>query len=60
MTTHSMFGLSRTAAPIFFENEWGLTQPKEFTKENYDVHSPRWALGFQQLARAAGADRAAT
>lgn len=43
------------AAPMFFENEWGLEQPKEFTKENYDVHSPLWALGFQKLALAAGA-----
>lgn len=47
--------LHMDAAPMFFENEWGLTQPKDITPENYDVHSPRWALGFQKLALSAGA-----
>jgi len=47
--------LHQDAAPMFFENEWGLTQPKEFTKANYDTHSPRWALGFQKLAHEVGA-----
>lgn len=47
--------LHKNAAPMFFENEWGLSQPPEFTKANYDTHSPRWALGFQQLALQAGA-----
>lgn len=40
--------------PIYFENEWGLTQPKDITQVNYDVHSPRWAIGFQKLAEAQG------
>ncbi len=47
--------LHKNAAPMFFENEWGLTQPKDITQINYDVHSPCWALGFQKLALAAGA-----
>lgn len=47
--------LHRDAAPMYFENEWGLTQPEGFTVENYKVHSPAWALGFQKLAQAAGA-----
>ncbi len=47
--------LHKNAAPMFFENEWGLTQPKDVTQANYDVHSPRWALGFQALAQGAGA-----
>ena len=47
--------LHKDAAPMFFENEWGLALPKDITQANYDVHSPRWALGFQKLARAAGA-----
>lgn len=47
--------LHRDAAPMFFENEWGLTKPDDITQNNYDVHSPRWALGFQRLALAAGA-----
>lgn len=47
--------LHKNAAPMFFENEWGLTQPKDITQANYDVHSPRWALGFQKLAQNAGA-----
>jgi len=47
--------LHKDAAPMFFENEWGLTLPKDITQSNYDVHSPRWALGFQKLALASGA-----
>jgi len=47
--------LHKEAAPMFFENEWGLTKPDDITQANYDTHSPRWALGFQKLALAAGA-----
>jgi hypothetical protein len=47
--------LHKNAAPMFFENEWGLTPPSDITQANYDVHSPRWALGFQALALEAGA-----
>lgn len=47
--------LHRDAAPMFFENEWGQTKPDDITQANYDVHCPRWALGFQRLSRAAGA-----
>ena len=47
--------LHEGAAPMFFENEWGLTKPEDITQNNYDVHSPRWALGFQKLAQQAGA-----
>ena len=51
--------LHKDAAPMFFENEWGLTKPDDITQNNYDVHSPRWALGFQALAADAGAKCAA-
>lgn len=47
--------LHKDAAPMYFENEWGLTQPKDITESNYKVHSPAWAVGFQKLALAAGA-----
>jgi len=47
--------LHKGAAPIYFENEWGLAQPKDITEANYKVHSPGWALGFQKLAEKAGA-----
>lgn len=40
---------------MFFESEWGQTKPDDVTLANYDVHCPRWALGFQKLALAAGA-----
>ena len=40
---------------MFFESEWGQTKPDDVTQANYDVHCPRWALGFQKLALAAGA-----
>lgn len=53
--------LHKNAAPMFFENfenfenEWGLAQPKEITHTNDAVHSPLWALGFQEGARHRGA-----
>ena len=50
-----LYLLHKDAAPMFFENEWGLTKPDDITQANYDTHSPRWALGFQKLALAAGA-----
>jgi acetyl esterase/lipase len=40
--------------PLYFENEWGLTRPDTVTEENYTVHSPAWAVGFQKLAKEAG------
>ena len=47
--------LHKNAAPMYFENEWGMTKPEDITQNNYDVHSPAWAVGFQKLALAAGA-----
>jgi acetyl esterase/lipase len=46
--------LHKGTAPIYFENEWGLTQPENVTEGNYKVHSPAWAAGFQKLAEKAG------
>ncbi|WP_063768860.1 alpha/beta hydrolase fold domain-containing protein [Verrucomicrobium sp. BvORR034] len=43
------------AAPMYFENNWDLTQPATVTEMDYKVHSPAWALGFQKLATQAGA-----
>ncbi len=48
--------LHKGAAPMFFENEWPLTKPENVEQNNFDVHSPAWALGFQKLARASGAE----
>jgi acetyl esterase/lipase len=45
----------KDAAPIYFENNWGLTQPETVTEADYNVHSPRWALGFQKIAQERGA-----
>ena len=47
--------VNKDAAPIYFENEWGLTQPADITEGNYRVHSPAWGLGFQKVAQARGA-----
>lgn len=47
--------LHKDAAPMFFENEWGLAKPDDITQNNYDVHSPAWAIGFQKLAIAVDA-----
>ncbi|MDB6139605.1 MAG: hypothetical protein JWO94_2677 [Verrucomicrobiaceae bacterium] len=43
------------AAPIYFDNEWGLTPPGgAVTEGNYKVHSPAWGMGFKKLADQAG------
>jgi hypothetical protein len=42
------------SAPIYFENNWGLTQPAKVTEMNYKVHSPAWGVGYQKLAQQAG------
>ena len=46
--------LSPDDPPIYFENNWGLTQPEGVATMDYLVHSPRWALGFQKRAREKG------
>ncbi|MDB6172948.1 MAG: hypothetical protein JWL59_2259 [Chthoniobacteraceae bacterium] len=47
--------LTKRSAPIYFEYDWGLIQPENVDEMDYKVHSPAWALGFQQLAQKAGA-----
>jgi len=47
--------VNKGAAPVYFENNWALTQPEGVTEADYKVHSPAWALGFQKLAQQAGA-----
>ncbi len=47
--------LHKDAAPMYFENNWGLTQPDGISEADYKVHSPAWALDFQKLAQQAGA-----
>jgi hypothetical protein len=47
--------VNKDSAPIYFENNWGLTKPDSVTEADYRVHSPRWALGFQKLAQERGA-----
>jgi hypothetical protein len=46
--------LHKGGPPIYFENNWGLTQPEGVAKIDYLVHSPRWALGFQKIAQERG------
>ena len=46
--------LHHGAAPIYFENECGLTKPDNIEETNYKVHSPAWGLGFKKLAEQAG------
>ena len=46
--------LQKSSAPIYFENNWGLTQPENVTEMDYKVHSPAWSLGFQKFAQEAG------
>jgi acetyl esterase/lipase len=47
--------LNKDTPPIYFENNWGLTKPNGVGEMDYRVHSPRWAVGFQQLAQERGA-----
>jgi hypothetical protein len=47
--------LTRDAPPIYIEYDWGLTKPADITDDNYRIHSPLLALGFQKLARERGA-----
>lgn len=42
------------SAPVYFENNWGLTQPDKVTEMDYKVHSPAWGSGYQKLAQKAG------
>jgi acetyl esterase/lipase len=48
--------LHQGTPPIYFENNWGLTQPDNVKEMDYKVHSPAWALGFQKLAKEAGVE----
>jgi hypothetical protein len=47
--------LHKGTAPIYFENNWGLTKPDNVKEPDYLVHSPLWGLGFQKLAQERGA-----
>ena len=46
--------LNPRSAPIYFENNWGLTKPETVQEMDYKVHAPQWGLGFQNLAREQG------
>jgi hypothetical protein len=48
--------LHKGSAPIYFENNWGLTRPEKVEEMDYKVHSPAWGLGFQKLAEKAGVE----
>lgn len=48
--------LHKGAPPIYFENEWGLSQPEGIAEANYKTHCPQFAIGFQKLAQAAGVE----
>ncbi len=47
--------LHKDAAPMYFENNWGVTQQADVKEMDYKVHSPAWGLGFQKLAQQVGA-----
>jgi len=46
--------LNKDTPPVYFENNWGLTRPDGVGEMDYRVHSPRWGLGFQKIARERG------
>jgi hypothetical protein len=43
--------LGKDSPPTCFEYDWGLTKPEGVGETDYLVHSPRWGLGFQKMAR---------
>jgi hypothetical protein len=47
--------LTKDAPPIFIEYDWPLIKPANVTDENFRIHSPLLALGFQKLAQQRGA-----
>ena len=47
--------VGKDSPPIYFEYDWGLTKPDDIKEMNYLVHSPRWGLGFQKMAKDRGA-----
>jgi len=47
--------LTKDAPPIYIQYDWGLTKPDDITEDNYRIHSPLLALGFQKLAEERGA-----
>ena len=47
--------VGKDSPPIYFEYDWGLTKPDTVKEMDYRVHSPRWGLGFQKMARDHGA-----
>ncbi|MGO8744350.1 MAG: hypothetical protein ACLQNE_00025 [Thermoguttaceae bacterium] len=46
--------LNKDTPPIYFEYNWGLTKPDDVGEMDYRIHSPRWGLGFQKMARERG------
>lgn len=42
------------SAPVYFENNWGLSKPEKVAEMDYKVHAPAWGLGYQRLAQKAG------
>jgi hypothetical protein len=47
--------LTSNAPPIYIEYDCGLTKPPNYTEEEYIIHSPLLAIGFEKLARERGA-----
>ena len=47
--------VGKDSPPIYFEYTLGLVKPADVKEMPYLVHSPRWGLGFQKMARDRGA-----
>jgi acetyl esterase/lipase len=47
--------VGKDSPPIHFEYDYGLTKPADVKEMPYLVHSPRWGIGFQKMARERGA-----
>lgn len=47
--------VSKDSPPIYLQFSFGLTKPADVKEEPYFIHSPKWGLGFQKVAREQGA-----
>ena len=46
--------VTKDTAPIYIQNDFGMTRPEGITEPNYRTHSPLWGVGLKKFAEARG------
>ncbi len=46
--------VTQDTAPIYIENDFGMTRPEGITEPNYQTHSPLWGVGLKKFVEARG------